>query len=78
MALKTGFVDNKGQPGPLSVVSKTQGKCLLSVKIFVSCHSTSSRPSRSNISFRIHSEHNEGQCVLSIKNDSGYRVEKPP
>ena len=26
-ALKTGFVENKGQSGPLSVVSKTQGKC---------------------------------------------------
>ena len=26
-ALKTGFVKNKGQSGPLSVVSKTQGKC---------------------------------------------------
>ena len=31
-ALKTGFVENKGQSGPLSVVSKTQGKCQLSVK----------------------------------------------
>ena len=26
-ALKTGFVENKGQSGPLSVVNKTQGKC---------------------------------------------------
>ena len=26
-ALKTGFVENKGQSGPLSVESKTQGKC---------------------------------------------------
>ena len=26
-ALKTGFVEKKGQLGPLSVVSKTQGKC---------------------------------------------------
>ena len=26
-ALKTGFVENKGQSGPLSVDSKTQGKC---------------------------------------------------
>ena len=25
--LKTGFVENKGQSGPLSVDSKTQGKC---------------------------------------------------
>ena len=30
-ALKTSFVENKGQSGPLSVVSKTQGKCQLSV-----------------------------------------------
>ena len=37
--LKTGFVENKGQSGPLSVVSKTQGKCQLSVnfRLFVSC-----------------------------------------
>ena len=26
-ALKTGFVENRGQSGPLSVDSKTQGKC---------------------------------------------------
>ena len=26
-ALKTGFVENKGQSVPLSVVSKTLGKC---------------------------------------------------
>ena len=26
-ALKTGFVENKGQSGPISVDSKTQGKC---------------------------------------------------
>ena len=26
-ALKTGFVENKGQSGHLSVDSKTQGKC---------------------------------------------------
>ena len=26
-ALKTGFVENKGQSGPLPVVSRTQGKC---------------------------------------------------
>ena len=35
-ALKTDFVKNKGQSGPLSVDSKTQDKCQLSVK-FVSC-----------------------------------------
>ena len=29
--LKKGFVEDKGQSGPLSVVSKTQGKCQLSV-----------------------------------------------
>ena len=26
-ALKTDFVENRGQSGPLSVDSKTQGKC---------------------------------------------------
>ena len=26
-AFKTGFVENKGQSGPISVDSKTQGKC---------------------------------------------------
>ena len=26
-ALKTGFVENKGQSGPLSADSETQGKC---------------------------------------------------
>ena len=26
-ALKTGFVENKGQSDPISVDSKTQGKC---------------------------------------------------
>ena len=31
-ALKTSFVEDKGQSGPLSVVSKIQGKCQLSVK----------------------------------------------
>ena len=36
-ALKTGFVENKGQSGPLSVVSKTQGKCQLSVKFQAIC-----------------------------------------
>ena len=30
-ALKTGFVENKSQSGPLSVVSKTQGNCRLRV-----------------------------------------------
>ena len=30
--LKTGFVEDKGQSSPLSVVRKTQGKCQLSVK----------------------------------------------
>ena len=36
-ALKTGFEENKGQSGPLSVDSKTQGKCQLSVKIVAIC-----------------------------------------
>ena len=31
-ALKMGLLESKGQLGPLSVVSKTQGKCQLSVK----------------------------------------------
>ena len=31
-ALKTGVVENKEQSGPFSVVSKTKGKCQLSVK----------------------------------------------
>ena len=31
-ALKMGFLESKGQLSPLSVVSKTQGKCQLSVK----------------------------------------------
>ena len=26
-ALKTGFLENKGRSGPLSVDSKTEGKC---------------------------------------------------
>ena len=26
-ALKTGFVENKGQSGPISLDCKTQGKC---------------------------------------------------
>ena len=29
--LKMGFTENKGQSGPLPVVSKTQGKCQSSV-----------------------------------------------
>ena len=33
-ALKTGYVENKGQSGPLSVVSKTQGKCQISRRKF--------------------------------------------
>jgi len=36
-ALKTGFVENKEQSGPLSVDSKTQGKCQLSVKFSDIC-----------------------------------------
>ena len=36
-ALKTGFVENKGQAGPLSADSKTQGKCRLSVKFSAIC-----------------------------------------
>ena len=32
-ALKKGFVENKEQSGPFSDVSKTQGKCQLSVKV---------------------------------------------
>ena len=36
-ALKTGFVENKGQSGPLSADSKTQGKCQLSVKFSAIC-----------------------------------------
>ena len=36
-ALKTGFVENKGQSGPLSADSKTQGKCQLSVKFSAFC-----------------------------------------
>ena len=35
-ALKTGFVENKRQSGPLSSDSKTQGKCQLSVKFLAS------------------------------------------
>ena len=36
-ALKTGFLENKGQSGPLSVNSKTRGKCQLSVKCKAFC-----------------------------------------
>ena len=36
-ALKTSFVENKGQAGPLSADSKTQGKCRLSVKFSAIC-----------------------------------------
>ena len=36
-ALKTGFAENKGQPGPLSADSKTQGKCQLLVKFSAIC-----------------------------------------
>ena len=37
-ALKIGFVENKGQSGSLSAVSKTQDKCQLSVKFSTICH----------------------------------------
>ena len=36
-ALKTGVVENKGQAGPLSADSKTQGKCQLSIKFSAIC-----------------------------------------
>ena len=36
-ALKTSFVENKGQSVPLSADSKTQGKCQLSVKFSAIC-----------------------------------------
>ena len=36
-ALKIGFVENKGQSGSLSAVSKTQDKCQLSVKFSAIC-----------------------------------------
>ena len=36
-ALKTGFVENKGQSGPLSADSKTYGKCQLLVKVSAIC-----------------------------------------
>ena len=36
-ALKTGFVENKGQSVPLSADSKTQSKCQLSVKFSAIC-----------------------------------------
>ena len=47
-ALKRFFLENMGQSGPSSVVSKTQGKnvsCQLKFWPFVSCHLTPSRPS---------------------------------
>ena len=36
-ALKTGFVENKGQAGPFSADSKHQGKCQLSIKFSAIC-----------------------------------------
>ena len=36
-ALKTGFVENKGQSGRLSADSKTKGNCQLSVKFSAIC-----------------------------------------
>ena len=36
-ALKTGFVENKGQAGPLSADSKTQDKSQLSDKFSAVC-----------------------------------------
>ena len=56
-ALKTGFVENKGQAGPLSADSKTQGKCRLFVSCqlkfwpFVSCRLTPSRSSLVLVAF---------------------------
>ena len=52
-ALKTGFVENKGQSDPLPVVSTTQGSwanvsCQLNFRLFVSCQLTSSRPSNNS------------------------------
>ena len=44
--LKMGFVENKGQSGPLSFVSKTLAtanvSCQLNFRRFVSCHLTPS------------------------------------
>ena len=48
-ALKTGFVENKGQSGPLSADSETQEANVssqLNFRPFVSCQLTLSRPSR--------------------------------
>ena len=39
-ALKTGFVENKEQSGPLSADSKTHGKCQLSVTFSAICQSS--------------------------------------
>ena len=36
-ALKTGFVENRGQSGPLSVDGKTYGKCQQSVEFSAIC-----------------------------------------
>ena len=52
-ALKMGFVENKGQSGPLPVVSTTKGSwanvsCQLSFRLFVSCQLTPSRPSNNS------------------------------
>ena len=44
--LKTGFADNKGQSGPLSFVSKIQGKC------HYNCQLTSSRSSYENLIYK--------------------------
>ena len=47
MPLKTGFVENKGQSGPLqlSLNSKADISCQLNFRLFVSCLLTPSRPS---------------------------------
>ena len=52
-ALKMGFVENKGQSGPLPVVSTTKGSganvsCQLNFRLFVSCQLTPSRPSNNS------------------------------
>ena len=52
-ALKTSFVENKEQSGPLPVVSTTKGSwanvsCQLSFRLFVSCQLTPSRPSNNS------------------------------
>ena len=45
-ALKTGFVENRRQSGPLSVDSKTKANVSsqLNFRLFVSCQLTPSRP----------------------------------